>query len=309
MKNIQNKKFYKVLNVNRNHNGFQYVDGLNILKDEFMTTGSCCKGGLYFTTEKYINQFLGFGCYLVEVFLPSDHPEFKIVKDPSGAKWRANMIILGNKVYIGNISTNHLILLNLFSLLPDVQPGKLITSMLNNQNNYTGNHNTTILAKLFDNDFKLPKDGEGWKTIIEFVLENELHEIMTLIINHGVNVEEFIKQILCETYSATHIIIRPYSNVKILKSLLQNKDLKFILENLDWFSIIKNVTLCIEESEEIKLITLFADNGININKIMERIKKKRNYKKQQRQKHKIRDQSWLKSQQKTCAFQIIEPVF
>ena len=92
-------KYYKITNKNETHYGFEYRDGLNILKEEFNNNkdSSCVPGGFYFTTKEFIHEFYGYGIYLREIELPNNDPEFKIVKDPSGNKWRANKIILGNK--------------------------------------------------------------------------------------------------------------------------------------------------------------------------------------------------------------------
>ena len=63
------------------------------------------KGGLYFSDAKNIFKFLDNGIYLREVFLPTDNPNFKMVKDPKGDKWRANMIILGKRYDLSNVET------------------------------------------------------------------------------------------------------------------------------------------------------------------------------------------------------------
>ena len=91
--------YFKITNAAENHNCFQYVDGLNILIDEFDDdpSHSCVAGGLYFSDAANIFKFLGYGIYLREVILPTDNPNFKMVKDPKGDKWRANMIILGKR--------------------------------------------------------------------------------------------------------------------------------------------------------------------------------------------------------------------
>ena len=91
--------YFKITNTNENHHGFQYVDGLNILNEEFNdnATASCCPGGLYFTNIQNIFKFLDYGIYLREIILPIDNPDFRLVKDPDGDKWRANMIILGTR--------------------------------------------------------------------------------------------------------------------------------------------------------------------------------------------------------------------
>ena len=52
------KIYYKITNKKECHNDFQYVDGLNVLDKPFEVEGSCVVGGLYFTTAKYIFNFL-----------------------------------------------------------------------------------------------------------------------------------------------------------------------------------------------------------------------------------------------------------
>lgn len=37
--------YYKITNAKENHHGFQYHDGLNILTEPFVVTGSCVGGG------------------------------------------------------------------------------------------------------------------------------------------------------------------------------------------------------------------------------------------------------------------------
>ena len=43
--------YFKITNAEENHNGFQYVNGLNVLEEQFNNNPnqSCCAGGLYFT--------------------------------------------------------------------------------------------------------------------------------------------------------------------------------------------------------------------------------------------------------------------
>ena len=91
--------YFKITNSEEIHNGFVYTDGLNVLLEPFNNdpNESCVAGGFYFTTLEYINKFYSYGVNLREVFLPTDDPEFKMIKDPQGDKWRANKIILGKK--------------------------------------------------------------------------------------------------------------------------------------------------------------------------------------------------------------------
>lgn len=88
--------YYKITNTNENNNGFQFVDGLNILNNDFnKTTKSCCYDGFYFTDITNIFKFLDCGIYLREVTLPTENSNFKMIKDKSDDKWIANMFILG----------------------------------------------------------------------------------------------------------------------------------------------------------------------------------------------------------------------
>ena len=100
-------KYYKVTNKHENHHGFQYIDGLNILKGKFENDpdNSCGSGGFYFTTLEYIPKFYSYGTNIRQISLPESDPDFLMVKDPSGSKWRANKIILGEKYSLLDPST------------------------------------------------------------------------------------------------------------------------------------------------------------------------------------------------------------
>ena len=125
VKQTQNRVtlYFKITNEKENHNGFQYVTGLNVLKEEFNNdhNKSCCAGGLYFTNAANIFEFLSYGVYLREVTpekngthflsgislqgvtLPIDNPDFLMIED--GNKWRANMIILGTRYDLSSVET------------------------------------------------------------------------------------------------------------------------------------------------------------------------------------------------------------
>ncbi len=53
----------KITNYDENHHGYQYYDGINELDKEFDSdvTNECSEGGLYFTTVKYIDEYIDFG--------------------------------------------------------------------------------------------------------------------------------------------------------------------------------------------------------------------------------------------------------
>ncbi|BCS83565.1 repeat protein [Cotonvirus japonicus] len=98
------KKYFKILKSNRCHNGYLYKKGLNKI-DNFQEHGSCVPGRLYFSEAKDICRYLYYGEILVEVFLPIDDPEFKIMPDPSGGKYGANKIILGDEYDLSDPKT------------------------------------------------------------------------------------------------------------------------------------------------------------------------------------------------------------
>ena len=102
--------YYKITNEKENHHGFQYSDGLNILIDDFNNdpNQSYCKGGLYFTDAANIFEFLDYGIYLREITLPISDQNFCMVKDKN--KWRANMIILGERYELSNVNTFKLLI-------------------------------------------------------------------------------------------------------------------------------------------------------------------------------------------------------
>jgi hypothetical protein len=109
------EQYFKITNKDEVHNGFVYKDGLNILEGRFNenTYDSCCPGGFYFTTLKFIHKYYEYGINLRIVYLPMDDLEFKMVKDPSGDKWRANRIILGEKYSLFDPKTYELFGLNI----------------------------------------------------------------------------------------------------------------------------------------------------------------------------------------------------
>jgi len=84
------QQYFKVTNLEETHFGFKYTDGLNVDTKSFVNNY-----GLHFTTLEYIHEFYEYGCFLREVYLPINNPDFKMVQN--GNMFKANMIILGNK--------------------------------------------------------------------------------------------------------------------------------------------------------------------------------------------------------------------
>ena len=96
------RTYFKITNEKECHYGYQYHDGLNILDRPFESNGSCVEGGLYFTDLKNLSRFYKFGIWLREITIPDDA---LMVEDPSGGKWRADRIILGERYPLYNIGT------------------------------------------------------------------------------------------------------------------------------------------------------------------------------------------------------------
>lgn len=89
-------KYLKVMHKDLKQRDFQYQTGtVNRLNVPFEVTGTCVRGGLYVTTNEHIHKFYICGEVLAEVYVPTDDPDFRMVIDPSGDKWRTNMLELG----------------------------------------------------------------------------------------------------------------------------------------------------------------------------------------------------------------------
>lgn len=91
-------KYYKVLNIDECHHGFQYKEGLNVDTLPFYPKGRCEAGGLYFASEDIL-YFLDYGPIIREVTLPEGE---EVYKDNEGVvcyehpiKYKAHRIILG----------------------------------------------------------------------------------------------------------------------------------------------------------------------------------------------------------------------
>ncbi|AGC01597.1 ankyrin repeat protein [Acanthamoeba polyphaga moumouvirus] len=104
---MSSELYFKITNRKECHFGFQYKDGLNILKEEFNDNPdeNCVPGRLYFCKPQDIHHYLDYGIYLREIFLPTNNPDFKMVKNPSGDKYGANMIILGKRYFLSDPDT------------------------------------------------------------------------------------------------------------------------------------------------------------------------------------------------------------
>jgi hypothetical protein len=108
-------EYFKIMRPDFIHNGFKYEMGLNKLKGDFNNNKleTCCPGRLYFTTKSHISTFFSWGYWIVTIKLPTDDPQFKMIRDRSGNKWGANMIIIEKKYSLFDIKTYETLGLNI----------------------------------------------------------------------------------------------------------------------------------------------------------------------------------------------------
>ncbi len=96
----EDKIYLKVLKNNRTHNDLTYIKGYNEVKN-FVETGSCVPGRIYFCDpsdkSQNICRYLHYGDILVDITLPINDPDFKMIIDPSGGKSASNKIIIGQE--------------------------------------------------------------------------------------------------------------------------------------------------------------------------------------------------------------------
>lgn len=92
------KTYYKVMNKDENHNGFQYHDGLNVLRGPFNDRPweMYVAGRLYFTDYNYLPTYFHRGIWIREVKIPNNA---RIIQMDAGC-WGTNKLILGKKYHI-----------------------------------------------------------------------------------------------------------------------------------------------------------------------------------------------------------------
>lgn len=222
------KKYYKVTNEDECHYGFQYKDGLNILTEPFDDNPlhSCCKGGFYFTIDKYINHFYECGVWLREVFLPIDNPNFKMIKDSSGNKLRSNMIILGKKYNLLNIDDVKYILKNINSNIIEIVA------------NLSGNGCIDTLELLKNSEFKFQYNESALYRASKYGHVNVLKWLQK---SFCVNGKKFGYYEFAITYACAggHVDVLDFlkismSNFKCTKESIEMASLKGHLNVLKW---------------------------------------------------------------------------
>lgn len=79
--------YYKVINQNANHHGFQYQHGNNVDILPFVKK-DCQPGGLYFTDRVGLPYFLHFGCFICEVTIDPSTPVY-LERQKQIYKWKS----------------------------------------------------------------------------------------------------------------------------------------------------------------------------------------------------------------------------
>ena len=83
--------FYKFLNKELNHYGFQYDMGLNVDTETFNPTGECRPGGIYFSSIQHLLRYYSHGSVIGIIEVPDDAKVYIEAK-----KFKADMIIIKN---------------------------------------------------------------------------------------------------------------------------------------------------------------------------------------------------------------------
>jgi hypothetical protein len=107
-RNNKPKTFYKITNKTENHHGFQYKEGLNILKQKFEPKVECGQGGLYCAEKKDILSWINLGYHIRKVHIPKDATVVKLAN-----KYKTDRIILLDKYPLYSVDTLKKLKLNI----------------------------------------------------------------------------------------------------------------------------------------------------------------------------------------------------
>nr|AEX62252.1 putative ankyrin repeat protein [Moumouvirus Monve] len=105
---MESKIYFKVIGDDWENRDMKYVRGLNVINN-FEENGSCVPGRIYFCDptdpSQNICRYLHLGVLLVDVTLPVNDPDFKMMVDLSGGKTCANKIIIGKDYELSDPET------------------------------------------------------------------------------------------------------------------------------------------------------------------------------------------------------------
>lgn len=95
--NAVGNKYYKILNEEMKHNGYQYQLGLNVDIYPLNKKRWCARGGLHISTFENIYRYFKYGVYVAEIELPAD--AVVLIKD---GDIKVDKIIIKNIIDIKN---------------------------------------------------------------------------------------------------------------------------------------------------------------------------------------------------------------
>jgi len=104
---FNNDIFYMVTNKHETYYDYKFKDGINTIPGEFNCdeTSIGISRGFCFTTKDNIYKFINNGIFIREIFLPFRDPNFKMIVDITGDKFRSNKVILSTRHKIENTQT------------------------------------------------------------------------------------------------------------------------------------------------------------------------------------------------------------
>ena len=98
----QGKKFVKLTNESENHNGYQFLTGLNVDTVPFNPRGICQPGGIYFCEWDKLPMWIDYGSWIMVyarcVSIPEDAQVYE-----EGNKFKANKLMLGERQKIAEL--------------------------------------------------------------------------------------------------------------------------------------------------------------------------------------------------------------
>lgn len=198
--------YFMITNAEENYHGFQYHDGLNIL-DKYVSNELLSRDYFwdqihYFSDAANILKYLDYGIYLREIELPDKDPDFKIINNSEGDKWRANKIILGKKYLLNDPLT--------FRFL--IEKGVDIKVNNNYAICWASEHNSLEIVKiLVENGADVQAYGNR---SIRQASNYGFLEIVKFLVQNGADVQSF------SNYAITYASLK--GHVEIVKFLFEN---------------------------------------------------------------------------------------
>ncbi|AKI79836.1 ankyrin repeat-containing protein [Acanthamoeba polyphaga mimivirus] len=272
---MSQKVYFKILRSDKTHNDHVYLPGENSVEN-FQTEGSCVPGRLYFCDpsdpKQNICRYLHYGDILVDITLPNNDPDFKMIVDPSGTKCCANKIIVGAERKLSDPETfaymashgvdihKNYVLHWTFKNFHDRVLFYLLTTNLNENRLRVVEHifkNPSSLISNNNYNFYIVRFLQKFKKHLNSLVNCQYSDIITNLINLSNNIiEKYFEDIINKNYG-----------LKVLE-----KDwCSYITENnLDKGSISKIVDWSFKNNKKIVIeyvISLFIEDYYYLEKI------------------------------------------